>query len=265
MNVRGPGTSRLAGWNVLVTRPAGQAESLCTLIERAGGHPVRFPLIAIEPSGTADSTLRLLQRLEDWDWLIFVSANAVHYGCGLGDWWKRLPDRLRIAAIGRGTRAALRELGLRVDLSPKAQFNSESLLDGPEFHAVEGQRFLLVRGCGGRELIAETLRRRGATVEYAEVYRRVTPRIVPDDLIPAWRRGEIHALVLSSGEALENLVKLLGTNHLDLLADTPVAVISERLATRAKDIGCRRIDIAPEASDAGLCSAILHLANSTRG
>lgn len=263
MNDRRDGTALLVGWNVLVTRPAGQAERLCTLIEQAGGRPIRFPLIAIRQSSTAPTALRLLQRVDNRDWLVFVSANAVRHACELGDWWQRLPQRVRIAAIGQGTADALRLRGFRVDLSPKAQFNSESLLDAPEFRAARGLRFLLVRGRGGRELIAETLRERGAEVEYAEVYERVLPATATDELIPAWRRGDIHALVLSSADALDHLLTLLGKANTDLLRGTPVAVMSERLAARAREIGCSRLGVASEASDAGLCSAVIRLANST--
>ncbi|MCU0733937.1 MAG: uroporphyrinogen-III synthase [Methylotetracoccus sp.] len=261
MNLHSVKPASLSGWNVLVTRPAAQAERLCMLIEQAGGHPIRFPLITIERSPEASAALERLQR--EWDWLIFVSPNAVKFACDLGEWWQRLPDLTRIAAIGRGTAAALRDKGLRVDLRPEAQFNSESLLESPEFGAVEGRHVLIVRGCGGRELIAETLRRRGAEVAYAEVYQRRAPAAAAHELLAAWRRGEIHALVLSSVDALENLVNMLGPTNSDLLHRTPMAVIGVRLAARAREVGCRHLDIAAEASDQGLCSAVMRLAHST--
>lgn len=70
-------------------------------------------------------------------------------------------------------------------------------------------------------------------------------------------------IVLSSREALDNLVNLLGPDHWELVYRTPVAVISERLASRARELGCQRVDVAPEASDQGLCSAVIRLANSS--
>lgn len=255
--------AELSGWKVLITRPAGQADALCETIERAGGVPVRFPLITIERSSTGQVALARLQRYQEWDWLIFLSPNAVRYALELADWWHDLPARPRIAAIGRGTAERLLERGLRVDLQPKAQFNSESLLDLPEMRAAEGRRFLIVRGQGGRELIAQTLRARGAEVEYAEVYRRAPPSGDVSALIRAWRRGEIDAVTLSSSEAFDNLLRLLGPQDADLLTQTPVAVISERLASRARQWGCRRVNAAPEASDQGLCAALIRLANST--
>jgi len=256
-------TRVLAGWNVLVTRPADQANGLCALIEAAGGRAVRFPLIAIQPSDTADRALELLGRAKDWNWLIFVSAHAVRYASDLGDWWRALPAHVRIAAIGRGTAKSLAAAGLRVDLTPEAQFNSEALLDSPQLQTMAGQRVLIVRGRGGRELIADTLRRRGAAVDYAEVYQRVSPNGDASALIAEWRRGAINALTVTSGEALENLANLLGANDSDLLRQTPIAVIGERLAANARERGCQRVEVAAEASDEGLRDSVIRLAHST--
>lgn len=267
MNLAADRPAALAGWKVLVTRPEGQADALCRLIEQAGGRPVRYALVRIERSRAAVTAiaLPLLQAQQEWDWLIFVSTNAVRYACELGDWWRQRPLRPHVAAIGRGTAEALLSRGFRVDLRPKAQFNSEALLAAPELQAVQGQRFLIVRGEGGREFIADTLRSRGAEVRYAEVYRRAAPAGDASALIAAWRGGDIDAVVLSSGEALDNLVHLLGPQHAALLGRTPVAVIGERLAEKARGAGFPRVEIAAEASDQGLCSAVTRLAHSTRG
>lgn len=254
----------LRGWRVLVTRPADQAQSLCERIERAGGIPIPFPLLVIEALRDPAPALARLRRIATVDWLIFVSANAVRFAFELEGWWQKRP-RPRIAAVGRGTADALSERGVEVDLTPKAQFNSESLLEAAEFRSCAGQHFLIVRGLGGRELLADTLRQRGAAVDYAEVYRRRAPTDGAEVLIPAWRRGDVDAVVLSSKEALDNLAIMLGSGSVDLLRKTPVAVIGDRLAAHAKALGCERLDAATEASDEGLCDAVVRLANSTRG
>lgn len=253
----------LRGWRVLVTRPANQVQGLCAQIERAGGVPIPFPLLVIEALRDPAPALAQLRRISDLDWLIFVSANAVRFAFNLEGWWQEGP-RPRVAAVGRGTADALRERGVEVDLTPKAQFNSESLLEAAEFSSCARQQFLIVRGRGGRELLADTLRQRGATVDYAEVYQRAPPTDGADNLLPAWRRGDVDAVVLSSKDALDNLATMLG-GGLDLLQRTPVAVIGERLAAHARALGCRRLDVATEASDEGLCDAVVRLANSTRG
>jgi len=256
------GSGALHGWTVLVTRPPDQAEALCALIEAAGGHPLRFPLLTIEPCDDPQGPALALQHLENWDWLIFVSANAVRYATALGCRWSALPDGTQVAAVGRGTAAALLACGGRVDLQPKAQFNSEALLEAPAFDRVSGQRLLIVRGCGGRELLADALRARGAQVEYAEVYRRVPVRADSAPLLAAWREGGINAVILTSGEGLDHLAGLLGPANTDLLVRTPVAVIGERIASLVRDLGCRAVAAATEASDLGLFDALVRLAHT---
>ena len=256
------GSGALHGWNVLVTRPPDQSEALCTLIEAAGGHPRRFPLLAIEPCDDPQGAVLALRHLENWDWLIFVSANAVRYAAALGCRWSALPGRTQVAAVGRGTAEALLACGARVDLQPKAQFNSEALLEAPAFDHVSGQRLLIVRGCGGRELLADTLRARGAQVEYAEVYRRVPVRADCASLLAAWREGGIDAVILTSGEGLRHLAELLGAANADLLVRTPLAVIGERIASLARDLGCQTVAAATEASDQGLFDALIRLAQT---
>lgn len=255
----------LDGWRVLVTRPEEQADGLCALIERAGGVPVRFPLIVIEPISDASPAIDRLTLGKDWDWLIFVSANAVRHAFRLPALRRAMTGATRVAAIGRGTAEALQEQGIAVDLRPEAQFNSEGLLASPEFTDCASRRVLIIRGHGGRELMAETLRQRGAVVDYAEVYQRVAPRLGKEHLLAAWRRGDIDALVLSSSDALNNLMELLGPGDSSLLYHTPVAVIGERLAVLARELGCQRLAVAAEASDQGLCAALVRLANSIRG
>jgi len=249
-------TGPLAGRTLLVTRPADQAEGLCALIEVAGGRAWRWPLLEIVPVGDAAPALALLNR-EDWDWLVFVSANAVRCAAGLQSWTRRGSGSTRIAAVGAATAQALAETGMRVDLIPKPQFNSESLLATPEFTQVLGTRILIVRGAGGRELLARTLAERGAETAYAEVYQRRCPQTDATALIEAWRKGGVDMALATSGEVLAHLMDLLGEAGPELAARTPLAVIGGRIAQHARERGWRRLIVAEPASDSGIVAAII--------
>lgn len=243
------------GFGVLVTRPAAQAEVLCRLIEDAGGEAIRLPLLEIQPSVIDNAAM----RPEDWDWLVFVSANAVRCAFEwLGPQWLD-GSRAKIAAIGHATAQALTERGVAVDLKPKQQFNSEALLASPEWAEAAGQRFLLVRGAGGRALLAETLRARGGVVGYAEVYRRVLPATDVRGLLARWRAGGVGAVTVTSGETLDNLFHLLAENAGELMSKTPVVVIGERLAAHARGLGCARV-AAADAGDTEIFDAVVRIA-----
>lgn len=243
-------------FGVLVTRPAEQAENLCALIERAGGRAIRAPLLDIAPADPGPEAASRLRTLDGVDWLIFVSANAVRHASA---WLGPVAGRAKVAAIGKATAEALAERGIGVDLMPKQQFNSESLLDSPEWAQIQGLKFLIARGQGGRELLADTLRERGAEVFYAEVYRRVPVALDVPDLLERWRTGAIAAAAVTSGEALDLLAQSLAGEGMDWFKRTPTVVIGERLATRARALGCVRV-AAAQASDIGVFDALASIA-----
>jgi uroporphyrinogen-III synthase len=249
------------GFGVLVTRPSGQAGELRRLIEASGGEAVMAPLLEITPvAGDSPGACRLA-RLDNFDWLVFVSPNAVRCAFALrGTEWQA-GAVVKIAAIGQATARALAETGVAVDLKPKQQSNSEALLVEPEWFGVAGQRFLIVRGEGGREFLADSLRTRGAHVEYAEVYRRVPSSIDLPGLLARWRAGRIGVTTVTSGEALERLAQLMDGANQDLLLRTPMVVIGERLRILAQALGCTDV-IAVEPGDAEIFDAVLRIAQA---
>ena len=145
----------LAGCGVLVTRPEGQASPLVGALMAAGARTVELPTLTLVPVADADLERRARETVPAADWLFFVSPNAVRHGLALmrraGTKW---PARARIASVGTGTSAALRAEGLEVDLEPHAGAGSEPLLQRTELAHIDGERAVILRGAGGRELLA---------------------------------------------------------------------------------------------------------------
>jgi uroporphyrinogen-III synthase len=247
----------LRGLSVLVTRPRDQAESLCEAIETAHGRPVRYPTLEISGPRDLDGARRNLAGAASADILIFVSANAVRHAYPLLP--EALPARLRIAAVGEATAARLREVGLEPDLVPRDRQDSEGLLAMAELQALAGSRILIVRGEGGRELLADQLSARGAEVSYAEVYRRGIPHRDSRALIDGWE-DLVDAVTVTSVQALENLVAMLGEDAMGLLEGTPIVAASERIAARAAELGCDEVTVSEGASDDAIMAALCALA-----
>ena len=255
----------LSGMTVLVTRPDGQADGLAHLINEAGGQAVLAPLLSIAPPLNPSTAKSLLNAAEPWDWLIFISANAVRGVLGVDGWMGPVAGATRLAAVGEATATALAEAGLTVDLVPYPQFNSEALLADPRMAQVAGQRVLIVRGEGGREHLAETLRERGADVAYAEVYRRVPVSIEAfSSSLNLWQEANFDAVVVTSGEALAHLTGLLRETGLDSHPRPVLVVPSERIANQAAEQGWPGILIAEQASDEGIVQAIKQLAHARK-
>lgn len=217
----------LAGRGVVITRPRELADSLAGAVARRGGRPILFPAIAIEELPVPGA----LRHLAEFQLAVFVSPSAVRVALrALAQW----PSSVRAAAIGTGTRRELERHGVTGVIAPQSGADSEALLATPELADVAGKRVLIVRGEGGRPLLGNALAGRGAGVEYAECYRRTRPAADAAPLIADWRRGEVHAVTVSSAEGLDNFIATTGAEGRALLARTPLFVPHPRIASHAR-------------------------------
>ena len=244
----------LAGLSVLVTRPEHQSQGLCELIQAAHGRPVRFPAIQILGPTDKRAARAALRGASRADVLIFVSANAVQYAFPLLP--EHLPLNIGIAAVGAATARALSKRGLEPTLVPE-RMDSEGLLALPALQAVAGKSIFILRGNGGRELLPDTLRERGAEVHSAEVYRRVLPerRAAAANLVHGWDQL-VDIVVATSNAIVDNLYTLLGSQGARRLQATPIIVVSQRMADHAAERGCKHIHVANSATDADLLAAL---------
>lgn len=230
----------LLGKRVVITRPSGQAEHLAQLVREAGGEPLCIPAIEIQPLADTAAFRAVAERLDSFDLAIFVSRNAVRSALALleGRPW---PSGLKVATVGQGSREELEARGFAGVIAPAAQSDSEALLALPELALVGGRRIVIFRGDGGRALLGEELRRRGASVEYAACYRRVRPE--PGELPRLWQGG-VDAVTVSSAEGLENFLQMLGAEAARRLASIPLVVPHARVAEHAARRGLARVLLA---------------------
>jgi uroporphyrinogen-III synthase len=212
-----------------------------------------FPAIVILPPADRSALERAQRDLAQYDYAVFVSANAVEYGVGDPASW---PAHLVALAPGPGTASALAAVGIGQVRISATTMDSEGLLALPELADVAGKRIVIYRGSGGRELLGEALSERGARVDYVECYRRDKPRADFGALAAAWRAGEIDALTLTSSEGLDNLWSLFDDASRSSMAATPTFVPHSRIAERARMLGFRRVSVTAP-TDAGLIASLL--------
>ena len=232
-----PESPSLAGVRVLVTRPRDQAENLAHLIEAHGGEAIRFPAIEIAEPQDPRALLAVVDRLKDFALAIFISPNAVRRAMNLFRARGGLPPGLRVACVGRGSARELKNFGIDNAIVPPDRFDSEALLELPELQQVAGKRIVIFRGDGGRELLGDTLRERGAEVVYAECYRRLCPDTDITPLLQRWARGEIDIVSVTSVDGLRNLFGMLGKDGQQRLIRTPIVVVSDRMAQVCRELG----------------------------
>lgn len=243
----------LANRGIVITRPLDQAQTLANLVRQAGGEPILFPLLEIVPVRDFSNFDAVIDRLDAFDWAIFISSNAVQHGMSRLLTQRRLPQGLRYATVGPVTAAQLAGFGVHEVLTPADRFDSESLLNLPDMQAVAGKRCVIFRGVGGRDLLAKTLVERGAEVAFAECYQRINPSIDPQPLASLWDSNRLHAMVVTSSEALRNLLHLAAGAA--WLKATPIFVNHPRIAETAEAQGLRAIT-AGTPGDAGMLATL---------
>ena len=240
----------LAGRGILITRPAGQSEALASKIAECGGRPILFPVIEIADVEDTRTLATRIDALDAYDLAIFVSPTAVSKGCNAIYARRRFPAHVKVAAVGQGSARALQRLGVAGVIAPSDGADSESLLSLPELQDLAGRRIVIFRGVGGRDLLRQTLVARGATVDYAECYRRTRPAADMTPLARAWHAGEIDAVVITSSEGLRNLWDMLDAKGRACLAGTPIFVPHPRIAEAALELQLPRVTVTGAGDDA---------------
>jgi uroporphyrinogen-III synthase len=246
---------------ILVTRPVEQAEILCTLIEEQGGEAIKMPVIDIRPAHNNKESQKLLAALDKYQVGIFVSRNAVKHALILLNHDINALKHLKIVATGPATAAILQKNGITNIIHAGTYAESEALLELPELQSSEitGSNIIIFRGIGGRELLAETLRARGAKVDYAEVYERIPVQYTKQELDAVWSRHKPDYIVATSSESLQNLFDMLSSEQRDIMLDTNIVVFGKRMSELAVRLGFRKPPIIAQAmSDNGLLQAIMH-------
>ena len=238
----------LAGLNIVITRPIDQAKKLANLITNAGGTPILFPLIEIKPLLDYSTFNQVIASIAEYDWAIFISSNAVQNGMPrlmTQDIVKQgIPKNLKFAAIGPITANELKDFGVTQVLIPQSRFDSESLLSLPEMQ--QTKKVMIFRGLGGREVLADTLKARGAEVQFAECYQRTNPQQNCQVLTDLAAKNKLHGIVVTSSEAMRHLIDLASDS--DWLKNTPIFVNHARIAEEPLTLGFK-VNIAETAGD----------------
>ena len=248
-------TGQLAGLTIIVTRPAAQAGRFIERATAAGARCIAFPTLAIEKLAIDPATINGV-RSRRWHWAIFTSANAVESA------FEQLspPIASRTAAVGRATARALERRDINVDARPESA-NSEGLLSLTEFADLRGQGVLLVKGSGGRELLQDELRARGAELLVLEVYRRALAAPAADatsSLHEALLRKTERVVAATSAEVLDALLQLTPAGDIEALQDSRLLVPGPRVAAAASRLGWKGpILLAPTAEDDAMIAALI--------
>jgi uroporphyrinogen-III synthase len=255
----------LQGVGVLVTRPELQSMPLCRLLEAQGANTLRLPAVEIKPLGDRRALAKSLGALENFDMIIFTSANAVRFGVS----FLAQKRELKLAAIGPATARAINQAGYRVSVQPRESFDTEGLLAHPDLEHVAGHRILMIKGGDGRQLLQQELVRRGATVLSADVYERA-PAVPGAAILAAaqerFAAGTMHVVTATSMEVGRNLLNMATPELREEFERAHWLIPAERIALGLRDLGLKApLLLADSAEDQDLVTALIRWRSSVSG
>lgn len=235
------GADTLAGRCVWITRPEAQAESLSLALAALGADVVAAPTLEIIAPEDRTVAIAALQQLECSPIAVFVSRNAV-------DWSQQLlVDRQlsavlsnsQVFAVGPATGLALENAGVMAVTTPADGADSEALLALPALQSelVREKQVAIVRGTGGRELLADTLKKRAAKPFFVEVYQRVVHAGTAARMPGLWQSQPPTAIVASSTMGLQALLQMTPPQYQPLLLDCRLLALGRRLPAQADALG----------------------------
>jgi len=240
----------LTGKTVLITRPRAQSEEMTVQLEALGAAVIHCPTIEVVPPGSWEALDASIARVQEYDWIIFTSANGAHFffrrlseTCGNG---VQALAALVVCAIGPATARAVEAAGAHAHLTAsdsKAEGALMAIIDhvGGE-EKVRGLKFLIPRARVAREFLPASLLGLGAHVDTVETYQTVKPNVKPDSIIRLFRENSIDAITFTSSSTVSNFADLAGLSDLsDLLAKTLVACIGPVTAETAASHGLTRV------------------------
>lgn len=251
--------SVLAGKRVMVTRAASQSVELVEKLGKLGAMPILLPLVAFsapEDYGPMDAAL---ERLEQFDWIIFTSENAVRAvvkRAGVrGNLRNVAGRRSRAAAVGPTTAIAAERAGFFVDY--QAQTHSGAALANELGEKLRGQTVFLPRSDRANPDLPQLLRNYGAEVTEAIAYRTVTPVNLDEEKIAAIHKGEIEAILFFSPTAVEHFVEIVGKEKLrDLQTRLAVTAVGPITATALRQSGVNTLLVAEDTTADAVIAAL---------
>jgi len=246
----------------ITTRPAGRSDEMKHVFEKAGAELLEMPLIETEPLSIAAEEKKLLENMEDFDWLILTSTNGVQYFFETFtkiSTKKKLPDQLKIAMIGNKTQKKLEEYGYSPDfINPgnTAEDFSEAFLKHLQKEK-QLPNILLALGKLARTVIQDELKDI-ANCTRINFYTTVIPESVDPNILIRIEEDQYEMLIFTSPSGIKNFLKISGVKHQKNLR---IACIGDTTARTAKDNNIEPLVVAEKASTKGLLDSIINYYN----
>jgi len=228
----------LFGKGVVITRPSRQADDLARLLIKEGAQPIFFPTVEIVPPADWTELDAAFDQLEKYTWIIFTSANGVHF------FFARLAEKgmdirrlrgIKICCIGPATARQIESRGIGVDLVPE-EFIAEGILKSFADIDLTGKKILIPRAEKARDILPVGLGKLGAEVNVVATYRTVSSGRKRENLTELISNNKVDVITFTSSSTVTNFLEIMGVNF-RLPSNIRIACIGPVTTATAKKAG----------------------------
>lgn len=254
--------SEVNAWHVVVMRPLHQAQPLLHAISQLGYEAISLPTLTITPiTPSPQSVEQWCHHLHEADVIIVSSQNAIL--CAPLPVLDALKStKAKVVTIGQATTNLLKANGVSVFFTPLPGSDSEALLTNSflQTNEIANKNVVLLAGLGGREVLAETLAKRGALIHWVKVYQQLRPSLALEPMLSSWVLfGKPFCFIATSLNSLDHFLNSVPAEHLAWLRQQAFIVVSERIAQAAIKWEIQHIFVAKGAHQEQLCATLLHV------
>ncbi len=241
----------LLGKRIMVTRTRSQASELIAQLEELGADCIEYATIALEPPKSWENLDIALQQLNQYDWILFTSINAIQYfftRLNFQQMDARNLAGLKIGVVGTATQDELLKYGLKADLLPDKEFTGKGLAKKLLTQDIKDKKILLPRAAKANEELPKTLSKAGADVNIVPVYRNVRPKNKEQDLRNELSNN-VDMVTFTSSSTFNNFGFMLNSKDDEeiktLMGDIKIASIGPITGKTIKDGGLQ-VDVQPQ-------------------
>ncbi|AWT59445.1 MAG: Uroporphyrinogen-III synthase [Candidatus Moanabacter tarae] len=195
----------LAGRRIIVTRNTDQAGGLSSKLRKVGADVIELPLIEIQPDLDKETVEDVFAEINSYEWLVFTSANGVRFFFDIFFKWFidiRALGLVRIAAIGKATANAIKNLHLKVEIVPEKPVSEELARALEVQQTLDNTKILVVTGNLNRDVLVKRLEKARAIVDTLPVYRTVSKDISSSPDVRDFRKKGADAILFTSSSAV---------------------------------------------------------------
>lgn len=237
----------LSNRTIVITRSAEQSESSTNIFNDSGANVILFPTIKITNPESFDLFDEAVKTFNEFDYLIFTSANAVY------NFSKRINElkislsynKIKVVVTGSKTGEICKEKNIKVDFIPD-EYSAEAIVENLK-EKIKNKKMFIPCSAIARKELSEGLKAAGAIVTKVPVYDVGIP---DDDEMKKYvdeLKQSIHdVFIFTSPSTFKNFLTIMKIeNPKNYFKDFIVAAIGTTTETAIKEFDVN-VNIVPK-------------------